>query len=142
MEKARLVERAQTLRLGNLTFLDPIPKNAIPALFSRCQVGLLTLKDIPLFRSGVSPNKLFDYMGGRLPVLTNVEGECGEIVRSARCGWVVRPGDPVALAEALSAAVEAPNRPELGENGHRYIAAHFDRELFVGALGRVLATDL
>ncbi len=138
VEKAGLRERARVRGLRNITFMDPVPKSEIPRLFSRCDVGVLTLKDTPLFRSGVSPNKLFDYMAASLPVLTNVEGECGDVVRAAGCGWVVRPGSAEALAEALGAAVAHADATKMGKSGHDYVESHYARQIFSNDLQRLL----
>jgi len=137
-EKARLVRRAGELGLANVTFLDPIPKSAIPALFARCHAGVLVLRDVPLFRHGVSPNKLFDYMGAGLPVVTNVAGDCGDIVAAAGCGEVVTPGDPGALADGLARLARAAEAPQRGAAGRRYVLEHFNRDRLVDRLVEVL----
>src|SRR5262249_47393287 len=108
VEKKGLIAASRRDGLDNVTFLDPVPKGPIPALFWRCHAGLLTLKDIPLYRYGVSPNKLFDYMAAGLPVITNVEGDCAELVRRANCGAVARPGNPESLAHTLAAMSKQP----------------------------------
>jgi glycosyltransferase involved in cell wall biosynthesis len=137
-EKPRLVETARAEGLGNVTFLDPIPKSAIPGLFSQCHAGILVLRDVPLFRYGVSPNKLFDYMGAGLPVVTNVQGECTDIVTRARCGIAVTPGDPAALADGLARLAADPAAAALGDAGRSYVLAHFNRDHLVGRLRGLL----
>lgn len=133
-EKPRLEEQARQERLANVTFLDPVPKSTIPALFARCHAGVLVLRDLPLFRYGVSPNKLFDYMGAGLPVVTNVAGDCGDIVQRAGCGVAVAPGDPVALADGLALIARDPKAQALGAAGRRHVLEHFNREHLVGRL--------
>lgn len=137
VEKTRLRDLARQRSLDNVSFLDPIPKSEIPGLFARCHAGLLTLEDIPLFRYGVSPNKLFDYMAAGLPVITNVAGECGDIVRRAGCGWVAKPGDPAALADALAEAASAQNG-ERAEAGRAFVGEHFNRDRLVHRLAEVI----
>jgi glycosyltransferase involved in cell wall biosynthesis len=136
-DKARL--RTAAADLDNVTFLDPVPKAQIPALFRRCQAGILVLRDLPLFRHGVSPNKLFDYMASSLPVLTNVAGDCGDIVARAGCGVAVAPGDPAALADGLATLAAHPDATALGAAGRRHVLTHFNREHLVGRLIDVLA---
>jgi glycosyltransferase involved in cell wall biosynthesis len=137
-EKVRLTERARSAGLDNVTFLDPVPKAAIPGLFARCQAGILVLRDLPLFRYGVSPNKLFDYMGASLPVVTNVAGDCGDIVRQAACGVTVGPGDASELALGLAALARDPTAAAQGVSGRRHVLAHFNREHLVERLIAVL----
>lgn len=138
-DKPRLQARAAELALRNVTFLDPVPKAAIPALFRRCHAGILVLRDVPLFRHGVSPNKLFDYMGASLPVVTNVAGDCADIVNAAGCGLAVRPGDGAALADGLARLAADPAAPALGAAGRRHVLAHFNRDILVERLVAVFA---
>jgi glycosyltransferase involved in cell wall biosynthesis len=133
-EKARLKAQATSERLRNVTFLDPVPKSTIPALFASCHAGVLVLRDLPLFRYGVSPNKLFDYMGASLPVVTNVAGDCADIVERAGCGIVVGPGDAAALAEGLARIARDVDARTLGASGRRYVLEHYNREHLVERL--------
>src|SRR5690606_999412 len=66
-------ERAQQLRdlvrqqgLDDCVALhDQIAKREVPALLGAADIGYISLKPEPLFRFGISPNKLFDYMLAR-----------------------------------------------------------------------------
>lgn len=135
-EKPRL--RAAAAGLDNLSFLDPVPKAAIPALFARCQAGILVLRDLPLFRYGVSPNKLFDYMGASLPVVINVAGDCRDIVERAGCGVAVGPGSAEALADGLERLARDREVERLGAAGRAFVLTHFNREHLVERLIAVL----
>jgi glycosyltransferase involved in cell wall biosynthesis len=129
--KDELVALAEGLELDNVTFADPIPKAEIPTLLHQAHAGLMLLADVEVFRYGVSPNKLFDYLATGLPVITNVPGEVARIVDEADGGVLVPPSDPVALADAIQdfAACE-PWRTD----APAYIREHHDR--------RKLAKDL
>lgn len=122
--KRDLQTRANSQGLENVRFHPPITKAEIPSLLRRCAGGLMVLKDVELFRSGVSPNKLFDYMAADLPVVTNVAGEVAAIVRHAHAGVVVPSSDPSGLANAMEAVAnrEVPLQP-----GSEYIRQHHDR---------------
>lgn len=87
--KPSLVQQAGDRGLHNVVFAAPVAKESMADVLAACQVGLHVLADVPLFRYGVSPNKLFDYMAAGLPVLTNVEGEVGDLVHEAASGVVV-----------------------------------------------------
>lgn len=140
-EKSNLRARVEREGLDNVTLADPIPKSEIPGLLRSCGVGLHTLQDVPLFRYGVSPNKLFDYMAAGLPVITNVAGECADIVGGSGAGRVVPPADPRALAGALAEMADAKDRGRMGEAGRAYVGEHHNRETLAKRYAQVLAGD-
>lgn len=105
-EKPSLIRLAADLK--SVCFRSPISKSLIPDLMSQCDAILLSLKDIPLYRYGVSPNKLYDaYALGR-PVITTVAGSINEEVEEYRLGVTSPPGDPTALADAIQSLIETP----------------------------------
>lgn len=124
--KAELLERVSTLGVTNVRFMDPVPKREIPAVLAAADVGVHVLADVPLFRYGVSPNKVFDYMAAGLPVLTNTPGGVSEFVLGADAGIAVTPDG---LAEGLTAFAEmsADELHSLGANGRAYMAEHQSR---------------
>jgi glycosyltransferase involved in cell wall biosynthesis len=137
VEKARLQERAAREGLDNVYFLDPVPKSDIPALFHAADAGLHALADVPLFRYGVSPNKLYDYLAAGLPTVTNTPGEVGGIVREAEAGVAV---GPTGIAEGVAQVRRASDeqRRTWGENGRRWMAAHRSRRALAARLEAVL----
>lgn len=73
--KNEIVSKAKDKSLTNITFLNPIVKNDIPYVVNNVYCGLISIKDSPLYKWGMSMNKLYDYLSGGLPIfaLTNVE---------------------------------------------------------------------
>lgn len=124
-EKARLERRARELRLDHLFFMPPISKSQIPALMARLDIAYLGWQRQPLYRFGIAPNKLIDYMMGGCPVLHAVEAG-NDPVREAGCGLTVAPEDPQAVARALASLLAMPRleRRALGERGRSYALAH------------------
>ncbi len=136
VEKERL--RAAATGIDNLRFLDPVPKTEVPDLLHAADVGVHVLADVELFRSAVSPNKVFDYMAAGLPVVTNSPGVVGDLVLGAGCGYVTSPGQ---LAHGLTQMAGA-GRDELtkmGTSGRRWIRANQSRTAMSHALGQLLA---
>ena len=94
--------------LESVSFEAPIPKVRIPDLMEEADAILLSLKDVPLFRYGVSPNKLYDaYALGR-PVITTVAGDINGEVEDHSLGVTAPPGDPQALAAAIQRLMSTP----------------------------------
>jgi colanic acid biosynthesis glycosyl transferase WcaI len=99
--KAGLVEEAGRRDLPNVVFLPPQPKDAMPRVWSLCDVALVHLKDTPVFGT-VIPSKIFEAMGMGLPVLiASPRGEAGGIVEREGAGMWIPPEDSEALAEAV-----------------------------------------
>lgn len=100
-ERDTLIAEARQLGLGNVVFMPPQPKDAMPRVWSLCDVALVHLKGDPVF-AGVIPSKIFEAMASGLPVLLAApEGEAGRIVEAAGAGLRVAPEDPAALADAV-----------------------------------------
>lgn len=128
-EKARLERRARLLGLdrglAQVYFAPPIPKAQIPALMARLDIAYLGWQRQPLYRFGISPNKLLDYMMGGCPVLHAVEAG-NDPVLEAGCGLTVAPEDPAAIARGLDTllAMSRSERRALGERGRAYALAN------------------
>lgn len=115
--KKGLVARAQTDRLDNVIFHDPIPKARLSELMAGADMGLQCLANVPAFYYGTSPNKFFDYIAAGLPVLNNYPGWLAEMISETDCGFAVPPEDAGTFADALEQA--ASDRIELAAKGAR-----------------------
>lgn len=134
--KDRLRRQAAQQRLGNVRFLDPVPKSEVPDLLDAADVAVITLKNAKAFAYGISPNKLFDYMAAARPVICCVPGEMAQLVRDAGGGLVCPPEDPAALARAVRRLRQM--TPEelhaMGQNGRQHVEQRYRREVLVGHL--------
>jgi glycosyltransferase involved in cell wall biosynthesis len=120
-EKPRLLREARDLRLGNVTFLDPVPEDEVVRFLSLASCGLVPQRDIPLFRANRSA-KMFAIMACAKPVVFAGKGEAATIVEQAGAGLVVTPDDPHALAAAIRRlASDSELGSRLGQNGRRYV---------------------
>ncbi len=108
-----------------VTVFEQIPKRAVLALFRQVDIGFISLRPEPLFRFGVSPNKLFDYMLAGLPVLFAVQAG-NDPVSDAACGYSVNSGQPGAISEALTEFASMPTaaRREMGQRGRSWVEQH------------------
>jgi len=94
----------------------------VQGLLREASAGYISLRPEPLFRFGVSPNKLFDYMLAALPVLFAVRAG-NDPVAEAGCGISIDPGDPQAISAAIRrlAALTEEARQAMGERGRAYV---------------------
>lgn len=108
--------------------------------FDICYIGLT--KD-PLFRFGVSPNKLFDYLYGGKSILYAIDSAEYEPVTEAHAGLSVPAEDPQAVVEAVlkieNMSVE--QRAQLGQNGREYVLKNHDYTRLAEKLATVLLDE-
>ena len=98
--KQDLVERAATMGLENVTFINSVPKDQVTRYWSLLDASIIHLKKTPLF-SSVIPSKLFECMGMGIPVLHGVVGESGDIVTREQVGLTFEPENAAELCEKL-----------------------------------------
>lgn len=114
-EKPKLIAEARERSLDNVLFLDPVSKTKLTGLMAGADLGLQTLRNVPAFYFGTSPNKFFDYISAGLPVLNNYPGWLAGLIEETDCGFAVPPDCPSAFADAL--IVAASDRKALRQKG-------------------------
>jgi len=124
-EQARLAQRAADEGLANVSFLPPIPKAQIPSFLARADIAYIGWQRVPIYRFGIAPNKLMDYMMARCAVLHSVEAG-NDPVAESHCGLTVPPQDAAAVADGLRrlAALPADERRVMGERGRSFVLAN------------------
>lgn len=126
VEKERLMKKAEELGVTeNVEFLPPVKKADIPALLAQFDALYVGLQRSPLYRYGISLNKLMDYMMAGKPIL--FAGEVGnDMVAEAGCGLSIPPEDSHAVAEAALRLAGLPfsEREAMGRRGQEYILAN------------------
>ncbi|MBV1796738.1 glycosyltransferase family 4 protein [Siccirubricoccus sp. G192] len=128
--KPRLLARAAAEGLGNVSFLDPLPKPRLAALLAGSQIGLQCLAPVADFAEWTAPNKLMDYLAAGLPVVSNLPGRAARLLAQGPCGIATPPGDAAALAEALAVLARDPaRRAALGTAARRQAVRRWDRRL-------------
>ena len=125
LEKARLAGRVHELNLTHVAMFPPIPKAQIPTLLREIDIAYIGWQRVPIYRFGIAPNKLMDYMMGGCPVLHSVEAG-NDPVAEAGCGITVAPESTTAVAEGLRALAATPKAERLvmGERGRAFVMAH------------------
>lgn len=121
-DKAALQLRAAAEGLRNVYFLDSVPKRQIPALLEYFDIAFIGWHRQALYRFGISPNKLMDYMMAGRAVLHSVEAG-NDAVGEAGCGVTVEPENPNAIVEGLRKLIECgpKERHLMGERGRKYV---------------------
>jgi glycosyltransferase involved in cell wall biosynthesis len=132
-EKIALQQHALALGLSNVHFFDPIAKTQIPAYLRAIDLAFIGWQRQPLYRFGISPNKLIDYMMAGRPILHAVEAG-NDLVAEAGCGLTVPPESPRAIADGVLSLMGLSQnaRDAMGQRGRQFALA----ELSYPVLGR------
>jgi glycosyltransferase involved in cell wall biosynthesis len=139
-ERARLARRVADEQLHNVSLFDPIPKPMIPSFLSAIDVAYIGWQRVPIYRFGIAPNKLMDYMMAAVPVLHGVDAG-NDPVAEAGCGLTVAPESPEAVVQGLRrlAALSCDERRAMGRRGRAFVRAHHSytvlAQRFLDALG-------
>lgn len=124
--------------LDNVVLAGRFPMQAMPAIFTRAQALLVTLKNETIFAYTV-PSKVQAYMAAGRPLVAALDGEGARIVEEAGVGLTCAAEDTAGLAQRLRElhAMPPEERARMGQAGRRYFLEHFE----MGKLARQL-TDL
>lgn len=120
--KSELIKYKEEHNINNVVFLDPVKKEAIPFVLSKLDVAYMSLRKESLFRFGVSPNKLFDYMMASKPILYSVEAS-NDPVSEAKCGISVKAEDENEIVDAIEKfmTLSEEERAIMGRNGKEFV---------------------
>ena len=126
-EKETLQRKAESLGARNVYFLSPVRKEEVPSLLSSMDALFIGWKRIPLYRFGVSPNKLMDYMMAGKPVIHAIEAG-NDMVAESGCGLTVPPENPQGIAHAVERlmGMTVEQRETMGARGREYVLAKHD----------------
>jgi glycosyltransferase involved in cell wall biosynthesis len=122
-ERERLVQKVIDMNLGDtVELLEPVKRGQVPELLSQMDALYVGLQRQPLFRFGVSPNKLMDYMMAAKPVIFAIEAG-NDMVADADCGISIPPEDSSAIAEAAIklSSLSKEELTKIGQRGKEYI---------------------
>ncbi len=121
-ERESLIARAHTLGLANVEFPPPVPKKDIARAMSQADAFIYGLRDLPLYRFGITLNKLTDYLAGQRPIIF-FGNSTYDPVAAVKAGFSVPPEDPTAVADAIErlVALTPDERIEMGRRGREYV---------------------
>lgn len=129
-EKQRLINKAKSLRLDNIKFLNPVNRKDVPSILSAMDILYIGWQNTPIYRFGISPNKLMDYMMSGKPVIHSVNA-ANDIIYDSGAGVSVSPDDPKLILEAITkvACLGSDERQRMGSRGKEYVMKYHNYEI-------------
>jgi glycosyltransferase involved in cell wall biosynthesis len=140
-EKAALEKRAQGLH--SIKLLPAVPKAQISDVLNASDALLITLRDVPLFRYAISPNKLFDYFAAAKPVIASVGGDVSHLVTEHGVGVGITPESSQELAGVVQKLANTPAEQlaAMGRAGRVLAEQRFSRKAVARQLIALLRED-
>lgn len=135
-ERGALADHIDATGVGSLVSLEePVPSDTIPQLLAEADACLLVLRPSPVFRWGISPTKLFDYMAAARPVVSAVDAPDDASI-DAGAGIRCAAGNAEALADTVLAlrAMTPDERDAMGERGRAHVEAYYSFEALAARL--------
>ena len=138
-EKSGLIRRAQGLGLVNIDFEAAVPKENVYKRLAEADAFVMVLQNSSLFRWGISPNKLFDYLASARPVIFCVNTSFNPI-EETRAGITVVSQDASNLVMAIRKLTEISpeERWHMGLRGRRYVEANHSMSNLASRLEEIM----
>lgn len=129
-EKPHLVNMVKENNIKNVFFVDVVNKHEMPSLLKLFDYLYIGLQYQPLFRFGISPNKLIDYMMSEKPIIQAIKAG-NNMVKEANCGLDIEPENSSEIVKAIL-KLESSNVIELeqmAKNGRAFVLKNHDYKI-------------
>ncbi|MBY0379526.1 MAG: glycosyltransferase family 4 protein, partial [Burkholderiales bacterium] len=131
--KQNLIDATASRKLTNVFILHEINKPQIPNFLSQMDILYIGWHKLSIYRFGICPNKLFDYMLSKKPILHSVTAG-NDLVAQAHCGISVEAQNIDAISNAVDIFFElklnnCDELNSLGKNGYEYVINNHDYKI-------------
>jgi len=137
--REQLIARARTKKLDNTRFVSHQPYARVPEIYAASNLCVVAM--IGTVAAEAVPSKFLRIMACGRPVLALVhrESDLAREVFGAGAGLVAPPSSAEAVAEAVLAFRDAPERCEAaGRAGRAYVSLHYARAVVTGRYASLL----
>jgi len=138
-QKTYLLDEIKRLNLTNISIENPVSKYEMSNLLASADVLFFNLKDSPVFKYGISSNKLFDYMAaGRLIIFAS--NASNNPVKEAGGGLSISADSIIELKDAIIKLfnLKLSEKINLGYNNRLYVEQNYVISLLVKKLDKIL----
>ncbi len=125
-EKEILVKKVKKSGVGNILFINSLPKTEIYNYIKLSDLALVNLKKNDEFKN-VIPSKIFENVALKIPILLGVEGEAQELIENYGVGVAFKPESEREFIASIDKALELKLDINYENNCERMIE-DFDRK--------------
>lgn len=143
VEKEKLKVFAEKNNLLNVSIENSVPKNEVTNILQNSDVLFLSLKNSPLYRFGISLNKLFDYMAsGRVIVFAG--NSKNNLIEDAKAGYSIVPDNVEVLEKTILEIynLSQKERDEIGQKIRKYAEDNYSIEILVDKFEDLLEEEI
>ena len=138
---AVLVRHAERFAVADrLHLLPAVPTDQVIDYSASADIGVSPIVDSCLSYRYALPNKLFQYMAARLPVVASDFSQIRDVIDASGAGITVDTSRPAAIATALNRILADPaEAARMGTNGQAAVESRYNWEVSAAELRRVYA---
>ena len=133
-EKEDNIQEAKELGVlnKNVFIFDPVKKNDLPYLYSKCTAGSSYVIDIPALWDN-SANKFFDTLAAKKPIVINHQGWQADTIKEYNIGYVLPPVVSHEIAKGFVAYMnDSALLKQQGENSYKLAEKEYSLDVAVG----------
>jgi glycosyltransferase involved in cell wall biosynthesis len=139
VDEVRLRDQVERDGLDNVSFVPLQPFDAMADVLALGDLQLVSLQDLPLFRSTI-PSKVQATLAAGRPILGAVTGDASDVILKSASGVVVTPGSVPEMVDAIVAVADSPasERDDMGNRGRQYYQEAFSESVVSAKLELLL----
>lgn len=134
--KEKYIKFCEENKLDNVKFYPVVSKENIPPLLKQADILMTFTKRSSLYKYGISPNKLFEYLASSKPIIFS--GDIyNDVIKIADAGISVVPEDIEKLKVGIL-EIKNRNNSNLGKNGRHYLEENFTNTVLEKKLKKII----
>ena len=138
-KKEELIKKAEEYNLKNIKFYPPINKNFIPSTLKNADAMILPVRNKPLYKYGISPNKMYEYFASSRPIIFS-GNVANDMVKEANAGISVEAENIEKIKKAILSLynMSRDKREVLGKNGIKYVKENYDTKILSKKIEKII----
>lgn len=100
-EKIKLENLCNEKNIKNVIFYGRVEKKYIPSILDKSNLNIFSVKNIALYKYGLSLNKLFEYFASGKPIISNSNTGKYDLIKEYNCGISITDNNIVSLKEGI-----------------------------------------